>query len=47
MIDPRFKKIIAQMKAREAGATTWLERNWSWIACALSFVTGLLVGRLL
>jgi hypothetical protein len=47
LIDPKLQKLIDRMKAKERSGLSWLERNWSWVACALSFATGLLVGRLL
>lgn len=46
MIDPKLQKLIDKVKAREAGAKTWLERNWEWLACAFAFATGVIVGHL-
>jgi hypothetical protein len=47
MIDPKLQKLVDKIKAREAGAKTWLERNWEWLACGFAFVMGVIVGRLL
>jgi hypothetical protein len=46
LIDPKLKRIINKLKAREAGEKLWLERNWGWVACAFAFATGFITGRL-
>lgn len=46
MIDPKLQKLIDKLKANEASEFAWLERNGAWLACLLSFVTGVVVGHL-
>jgi hypothetical protein len=46
MIDPKLQKLIDKLKANDAAEFAWLERNGAWLACMLSFVMGVVVGRL-
>jgi hypothetical protein len=47
MDEPKLQKLIDEMKAKEASGKIWIERNWTWIACVLSFAIGFFVGRLI
>jgi hypothetical protein len=46
LIDPKLKKLIDGMRAKERAGLSWIERNWGWVACILSFFIGFFVGRL-
>lgn len=42
---PKLERLIAEMRAKEAPAKLWLERNILWIVGVLCFLSGLLLGH--
>jgi hypothetical protein len=46
MDEPKLQRLINEMRAKEAPARLWLERNWIWMVVILSWVMGFIVGRL-